>query len=61
MAWYWSDDVARAAIDAGLASERAVIAWLLQPVAFADEQGLEPVDVAARLLGVEDSPAAGAA
>ena len=61
MAWYWSDDVARAAIDAGLASERALIEWILQPVAFAAEQGLELVDVATRLLVVEDTQAAGAA
>jgi hypothetical protein len=61
MAWYWSDDVARAAIDAGLASERAALEWLMQPVAFAAEPGLELVDVAARLLGAEASPAAGAA
>lgn len=61
MAWYWSDDVARAAVDAGLATERSVRDWIDRPVAFAAETGLAFADVAAQLLGVEGSATAGAA
>lgn len=61
MAWYWSDDVARAAVEAGLASERAVVGWIQQPVAFAAEEGTELADVAAVLLGLGDTAEAGAA
>jgi hypothetical protein len=61
MAWYWSDDVARAAIEAGLVTERTVQEWIGRPVAFAAEADLTPVDVAARLLGIEDQSSAGAA
>jgi hypothetical protein len=60
MAWYWSDDVARAAIDAGLVPEHAVSDWLHQPVAFAGEEGLDLVSLAGSLLGVT-TPSAGAA
>lgn len=61
MAWYWSDDVARAAIDAGLVTERAVADWLHQPVAFAADEGAALRDVAATLLGLQDQAPAGAA
>ncbi len=60
MAWYWSDDVARAAIDAGLILEHAVHEWLHQPVAFAAEADLDLVSLAGSLLGVT-TPSAGAA
>lgn len=59
MAWYWSDDVARAAIEAGVASEQAVQDWIHRPVAFAANEDLTPADVAIGLLGIEE--AAGAA
>lgn len=61
MAWYWSDDVARAAIDAGLVSEHELNDWLHRPVAFAAAPDLDPVDVAGSLLGLDDRAAAGAA
>ena len=61
MAWYWSDDVARAAIDAGLATERSVREWIDRPVAFAADRDLAFADVAARLLGIDESATAGAA
>lgn len=61
MAWYWSDDVARAAIEAGLVTERSVQEWIGRPVAFAAESDLAFVDVAARLLGVEHQSSVGAA
>jgi hypothetical protein len=54
MAWYWSDDVARAAIEAGIASERAVQDWIHRPVAFAADEDLTAADVAITLLGVEE-------
>jgi len=61
MAWYWSDDVARAAIEAGLVTERSVQEWIGRPVAFAAAAELALVDVAARLLGIEQQTSAGAA
>lgn len=61
MAWYWSDDVARAAIERGLVTERSVQEWIDRPVAFAADRDLAFADVAARLLGIEESQAAGAA
>ena len=61
MAWYWSDDVARAAIEAGWATERTVQDWLDRPVAFAADEALGATGIAARLLGIERSETAGAA
>jgi len=61
MAWYWSDDVARAAIEAGLTTERSVQDWIARPVAFAAENELSLADVAARVLGLDRSETAGAA
>ncbi len=61
MAWYWSDDVARAAIDAGLVSEHDVREWLHQPVAFAAEADLELTEVAASLLEPDHRTSVGAA
>lgn len=61
MAWYWSDDVARAAIDAGIATPRSVQDWIDRPVAFGAEPGLDMADLAGRLLGTEPPATAGAA
>lgn len=61
MAWYWSDDVARAAIEAGLVPERSVQEWIGRPVAFAAENDISLIDVASRLLGIDDQASAGAA
>lgn len=61
MAWYWSDDVARAAVEAGLATEQSVQDWVARPVAFAAGDGLSLADVAARLLGIDEVEAPGAA
>ena len=61
MAWYWSDDVARAAVEAGLVTERSVQEWIGRPVAFAAEAELTLVDVAARLLGIDRQSSVGAA
>jgi hypothetical protein len=61
MAWYWSDDVASAAIEAGLVPERALFEWLNQPSAFAMEEGLSLIDAARRLLAPEDGQVVGAA
>ena len=60
MAWYWSDDVARAAVDAGLIPEHAVGEWLHRPVAFAAEEGLDLVSLAGSLLGLTTSSAGAA-
>lgn len=61
MAWYWSDDAANAAIDAGLVGRSALLDWISRPVAFADEPGLTSLEVAERHLGVAPAEQAGAA
>ena len=61
MAWYWSDDAARAAIDAGLVSSINMSAWIERPVAFADAPGIDLLDIAVRHLGVAPLGRAGAA
>lgn len=61
MAWYWSDDVARAAIEAGLVPERVAHEWLHQPTAFAMEEGLSLIDAAQRLLDPVGESVVGAA
>ena len=61
MAWYWSDDAANAAIDAGLVTRSALVEWIQRPVAFSDEAGLDLVEVAERHLGVAQGERAGAA
>lgn len=61
MAWYWSDDAARAAIDEGLASRSSVSEWIQRPVAFADEPGFGPLEIAERHLGVAPKERVGAA
>ncbi len=61
MAWYWSDDVARAAIEAGLVPERAAYEWVHKPTAFAMEDGLSLVEAAQRLLAPAAEEVVGAA
>lgn len=61
MAWYWSDDVARAAIEAGLVPERAAQEWIRRPTAIAMEEGLTLIDAAERLLAPADAEVVGAA
>lgn len=61
MAWYWSDDAARAAIDEGLAPRSSVAEWIQRPVAFADEPGFGALEIAKRHLGVAPEEHAGAA
>lgn len=61
MAWYWSDDVARAAIDAGLVPESVVTEWLHRPFGIAADADLELIDLARRQFGIETSESVGAA
>lgn len=61
MAWYWSDDAARAAVDAGLVTRSGVAEWIHRPVAFSDDAGLELLEVAERHLGITPAEQAGAA
>lgn len=61
MAWYWSDDAARAAIEAGLVSSISVSAWIDRPVAFADAPDIDPLDIAVRHLGIAPLERIGAA
>lgn len=60
MAWYWSDDVARAAIAAGLVSEPEIRGWIDRPVAHAAAEALTALD-AAVALGLGQEASAGAA
>lgn len=59
MPWFWTDDLARAAIEAGVVSEALVRPWIDRPAAVAAKPDDDPVTVAAGLLGIEE--AAGAA
>lgn len=61
MAWYWSDDVARAAIEAGLISEQAAREWLNRPVAHALEAGTSHLDAAQTLMSPDADRVRGAA
>lgn len=61
MAWYWSDDVARAAIDAGLIPESAATEWVRRPVGIADDAELDLLEVARRHRLVPESESVGAA
>lgn len=59
MAWFWTDDLARAAVDAGWVTSDAVQDWVERPVALAAPEDADPLELAARQLGLD--PAAGAA
>lgn len=60
MAWFWTDDLARLAIEAGMVEPDAVREWMARPVAVAGPDDADPLAVAGRLLGGE-AEAAGAA
>lgn len=64
MAWFWTDDLARAALESGLVSGESVQGWLDHPVAIAGDDGADALDVAATELGLvsdRTKSAAGAA
>ncbi len=61
MTWYWSDDVARAAIEAGLISEQVARESLNRPVAHALESDMTLLEAADKLFAAEDIEVAGAA
>lgn len=51
MAWFWTDDLARLLIETGRATESAVQDWLTRPVGVVADDGSDPLEVAAGLLG----------
>ena len=51
MAWFWTDDLARALIESGLASATEVADWIARPVAIAGADGVDVVDLAAEAFG----------
>lgn len=58
MAWFWTDDLARALLDAGLVSESSVRAWLDRPEGIAAPAETDPVTLGAALLGIDDTAGA---
>lgn len=54
MAWFWTDDLAQLAIDAGMVERSEVQAWIARPHGVAASEGTEPLDLVAQLLGVDD-------
>jgi hypothetical protein len=59
MAWFWTDDLARALLEAGVVERDAIQDWLERPVAYAGPDDGTPIDVAKSFL--EIPAAAGAA
>jgi hypothetical protein len=53
MAWFWTDDLARALIDEGVVSDDAVQEWIRRPVAVAGASDVDPVAMARSLLGID--------
>ncbi len=61
MAWFWSDDLARALLEAGEASETQMRDWIQRPVAIAGSQDADPLTLARRMAGYRDDEEIGAA
>lgn len=61
MAWFWTDDLARTLLDAGIVERSSVEEWVARPVAFSAADDADPGEVAMALLGLEGRGAAGAA
>lgn len=60
MAWFWTDDLARRLVAAGVVGEDRVREWIHHPVAVSGGGDEDPLEVGRRLLGPAE-PAAGAA
>lgn len=60
MAWFWTDDLAHALLDAGMVEEASVRSWLDRPEGIAAPADSDPVALGATLLGI-DAEEAGAA
>ena len=61
MAWFWTDDLARAALESGLVSGESVQGWIDHPVAIAGADGADALLVAAAELGLVADPTEAAA
>jgi hypothetical protein len=53
MAWFWTDDLARALVENDLVSADAVSDWIVRPVAVTGPDGADPVAVGRHTLGIE--------
>ncbi len=51
MSWLWTDDIADALLERGLASPGEVSVWRARPFAVAVADGADPVEVGVSLLG----------
>lgn len=63
MPWFWTDDLARCLLAAGVVGDDRVREWLSHPRAVAGTMDDDPVTLGLRLLGGEGGaePVAGAA
>lgn len=52
MAWFWTDDLARLLLDAGLADEPSLRDWLARPAAVAGPEEADPLVLARALAGL---------
>jgi hypothetical protein len=52
MAWFWTDDLARALVDAGVTERSSVETWLDRPTALAAPEGADPLELGRRELGL---------
>ncbi|MGH8875536.1 MAG: hypothetical protein ACRDVM_09860 [Acidimicrobiia bacterium] len=53
MPWFWTDDLARALIEAGEASQSRVAAWIRRPVALAAGDH-DPLAVARQVMSEDE-------
>jgi hypothetical protein len=53
MAWFWTDDLARALVDAGVAERSTVESWIERPIAISAAADADPLDVGRQALGLQ--------
>jgi len=54
MPWFWTDDLADLLIEHDGLGPETVAEWTQRPVAFSVPEGLEPLEFARSLIGVEN-------
>jgi hypothetical protein len=52
VAWFWTDDLARALIDAGEVERVSVTRWMERPIAVAAPEDADPLEVGRATLGI---------
>lgn len=52
MTWFWTDDLARVALDRGIAGRESVQTWIDRPIAISAPEGTDPAAVIAQELGL---------